>query len=102
MNFDQGQFNFDANGSEGGYRKWREKLDEEKRAFESRWGVILGRKVCVSLMHHAKPLTGLLEWISEPTKTQSPRFRIKGIEFAISEIESIVRLEESGPDAATP
>jgi hypothetical protein len=61
MNFDQGEFNFAVDGPEDGYRKWREELDAKKRAFESRWGVVLGRRVSVSLTDHAKPLSGMLE-----------------------------------------
>ena len=49
MSFDQGQFNFDANGSDTGYRKWREELDAARLAFERRWGVILSRRVEVVL-----------------------------------------------------
>jgi hypothetical protein len=95
MNFDQGLFNFDANGREDGYRKWREELDAKKRAFEARWGVILGKTVCVSLRDHAKPLTGILEWISDPKKAtaKNPQFRLKGMEFTVTEIESIVQVE---------
>ena len=61
MDFDQGQFNFDAKGSEDGFRKWREELDAKKRAFETRWGVILSRRVSVSLKNHAKPVAGILD-----------------------------------------
>lgn len=57
MSFDQGEFNFNAKGSGDGYRKWREELDARKRAFESLWGVVLGKPVTVSLRHHAKPLS---------------------------------------------
>lgn len=93
MNFDQGEFNFNATGSEDGYRKWREELEEKKRAFETRWGVILSRKVCVMLRDHAKPLTGILEWTSDPKKGRQgpPLFRLKGLEFTVGEIESIVQ-----------
>lgn len=95
MNFDQGEFNFNANAPEDGYRKWREELDSKKRAFENRWGVILGRTVCVSLRDHARPLTGILEWIADPKKASpnSPHFRLKGMEFTVSEIDSIVQVE---------
>ena len=97
LDFDQGEFNFNANGPEDGFRKWREELDAKKHAFEARWGVILGRTVCVSLRNHAKPLTGLLEWISDPKKPnpKSPTFRLRGVEFGVSEIESIVQVELS-------
>ena len=95
MNFDQGQFNFDAKGPEDGYRKWREELDEKKRAFELRWGVILSRRVCVSLKDHAKPLRGILEWMNDLKQGRhaSPMFRLRGVEFGVREIESIVQEE---------
>lgn len=97
MDFDQGEFNFDAKGSEEGFRKWREELDVKKRVFETRWGVILSRRVSVSLRDHAKPLTGVLEWISDPKSKRDavPLFRLKGLEFTPSEIESIVQVDES-------
>ena len=97
MNFDQGEFNFKANGPEDGYRKWREELDAKKRAFEIRWGVILGRTVCVSLKDHVKPLTGMLEWISDPktVASKTPTFRLRGVEFTVVEIESIVQVEDA-------
>lgn len=97
MTFDQGEFNFQAHGPEDGYRKWREELDAKKRAFEARWGVILGRTVCVSLQNHVKPLTGMLEWVTDPKKAPSktPLFRLKGVEFTVAEIESIVQVEEA-------
>ncbi len=93
MNFDQGQFNFEAAGSEDGFRKWREELDAKKRAFETRWGVILSRRVRVSLVDHAKPLTGILELVSDSKRnpTDPPHFRLRGLEFTPSEIESIVQ-----------
>lgn len=45
MNFDQGEFNFEAQGSEEGYGKWRQELAADQRAFESRWAVVLNRRV---------------------------------------------------------
>ncbi|NJM37576.1 MAG: hypothetical protein HC845_06800 [Akkermansiaceae bacterium] len=95
MNFDQGQFNFDAKGTEDGYRRWREELDAKKSALESRWGVILSRRVRVSLIDHAKPLVGILELRSDLGKkpTDPPIFRLRGLEFTPSEIESIVQEE---------
>ena len=96
MDFDQGQFNFDAKGPEDGFRKWREELDAKKRAFEARWGVILGKSVRVTLRNHAKPLTGVLEWITDPRKkaTDEPLFRLRGMEFKPAEIESMVRVDD--------
>lgn len=98
MDFDQGQFNFDAKGSEDGFRKWREELDAKKREFESRWGVILSRRVRVALRDHAKPLSGILEWIADPKKKLDgpPIFRLRGLEFTPADIESIERDETGG------
>ena len=95
IHFDQGEFNFAAKGSEDGYRKWREELDAKKRAFEARWGVILSRRVSVSLRDHAKPLTGILELLAGPKKRDAslPLFRLKGLEFGPAEIESIVQVD---------
>ena len=95
VNFDQGEFNFAAKGSEDGYRKWRQELDDRKRDFETRWGVILSRRVEVGLQGHAKPLVGILEWVSDPKKSSAdrPLFKMKGLEFTASEIESIMQLD---------
>lgn len=95
MSFDQGEFNFDAPGSDAGWRRWREELEEKKRAFESRWGVVLGKRVTVWLADHAKPLTGMLEWQEPPKggRNAPPRFKLRGLEFGVGEIESIVQEE---------
>lgn len=96
MDFDQGQFNFDAQGSEDGYRRWREDLDKRKRDFEARWGVILSRNVSVSLRNHAKPLNGKIEWVSSKKRggADKPLFRIRSVEFTTEEIESIIQLDD--------
>lgn len=95
MSFDQGQFNFDANGSEDGYRKWREELDTERKAFERRWGVILSRRVEVMLEHHEKPLVGLLRVIPQKKKSKGPpEFEMSGLQFSADQIRSIVQVDE--------
>ena len=95
INFDQGEFNFNASGSEAGYRKWREELDAKKRAFEARWGVILSRRVNVLLKDHAKPLCGILELLADPKNRNAskPLLRLKGLEFTPADIESIVQVD---------
>ncbi len=96
MSFDQGEFDFNARGDEGGWRRWREELEEKQRAFEARWGVALGKPVVVQLRDHAKPLTGMLEWISEGGRaddSRPPRFRLRGLEFGHEEIASLSRAE---------
>jgi hypothetical protein len=98
MNFDQGEFNFEAKGSEDGFRKWREELDGKKRDFETRWGVVLGKRVTVWLRNHAKPLSGMLEWKVPPKgdRNAPPLFKLRGLEFGVGEIESMVQ-EENPP-----
>ncbi len=92
MHFDQRKFNFSSTGSEEGYRRWCQELEEKQRPFETRWGVILSRRVIVSLKNHAKPPTGLLETVSPPRQGQ-PVFRIKGLEFTPADIESMLQAE---------
>lgn len=96
MPFDQGQFDFDAPGSDAGWRRWREELEQAQQAFESRWGVVLGKRVVVCLRDHAKPLVGILEWVQQgrADKYTPPKFRLRGVEFGHDEILSIVH--ESG------
>ena len=95
MSFDQGEFNFDAQAGENGYRRWREQLDEAKLAFEHRWGVILGRPVRVNLAGHARSIEGRIQLIS-PARTSNPkalRLRINTLDFHPNEIEAIVSLD---------
>ncbi len=95
MNFDQGNFNFDANGPEDGYRRWREELDAARHAFERRWGVILSRRVSVVLEDHEKPLVGLLRVASDSKKprTAPPEFEMDGLRFQARSIQSIVQMD---------
>ncbi|MFU8893551.1 MAG: hypothetical protein ACNA8L_07985 [Luteolibacter sp.] len=68
MSFDLGEFNFNSQGDDTGWRRWREKLNARKCQFESRWGVIIGKPVTLCLRCHAKPIEGVIEQI-EPTAT---------------------------------
>lgn len=99
LNFDQGQFNFDAAGSEDGYRRWREELDAARKAFELRWGVILSRRVLVLLQDHEKPLEGLLRLVSGSGKKSHapPEFELCGLRFTPAMIRSIVQLDDPPP-----
>lgn len=92
--FDQGEFDFES-GTEEGYRNWRQRLDEQKRAFESRWGIILGRRVRVQLAAIDRPLEGIVRVVSaESARSPSQlRLRLGRLEFSPAEIESIVRVE---------
>ena len=94
MNFDQGELSFD--GHEDGYQKWQQDLDERKRAFERRYGVILGKHVQVRL-HNVEPvLVGIVRLVSNrtPANSKQLRFAIGAREFVAAEIESIVALKQ--------
>ena len=96
MNFDQGRFDFEHPGSEEGYRHWRERLDAERRAFEKRWGVILGRRVRLQLRDYDPPVEGCLTLVERGSKGTStvPRFCLGTLEFTAAEIESVVAMQD--------
>lgn len=103
MNFDQGEFDLSGNGSEEGHRKWQQELDAKKRAFESRYGVILGRRVRVQLAGELNPLEGMIHLISKDTRQPGSklRFQLGSREFIASEIESIIRIDDEPQPAAS-
>lgn len=96
MNFDQGELDLSGNGSEAGHRKWQQELEIKKRAFESRFGVILGRRVRVQLVGELRPLEGMIHLVSKNLNQPGHklRFQLGSREFSASEIESIIRLDE--------
>ncbi len=96
MTNEQGEFDFGASGSEEGYRSWRRSLDESRRVFEARWGIVLDRPVRVVLACFEEPVEGIVR-LSQAGGANSagpPKFVIKGIEFSPLDIESLVRLDE--------
>jgi len=96
MDFDQGEFDLSGNGSDEGYRKWLRDLDANKRAFELRNGVVIGRRVRVQLVGELEPMDGMIHVVAQKGARSAARFRlIMGKrEFSPSEIESIVRLDD--------
>lgn len=96
MNFDQGELDLSGNGSEDGHRKWQQELEAKKRAFETRYGVILGRRVRVQLAGELHPLEGMIYLVSKNIKQPGNklRFQLGTREFIASEIESIIRIQE--------
>jgi len=95
MSFDQGQFDFKASGGERGYLRWREELDARKRAFESRWGIILNRPARIRLRTRPRAIEGLVHMIEEPgtPKNHPPRLKLGTHEFPATDIISIVAIE---------
>lgn len=96
MDFDQGEIDFSGNGSDEGHRKWVRELDEKKRAFELRYGVIVGRRVRVQLAGELNPIEGMIHVVSQnPTLPVAKLRLIMGKrEFGPPDIESIVRLDD--------
>ena len=96
MNFDQGELNLSGNGSEAGHRKWLRELEEKKRAFELRYGVMIGRRVRVQLVGETYPLEGMIYLVSRETPQSAAKLRLSmgSREFTPLEIESIVRLDD--------
>jgi hypothetical protein len=97
MSFDQGHFNFDAPGSEAGYQKWQQELEEKKRDFELRFGVMIGRRVRVQLVGETDPLEGMIYLVSQKIPQSAAKLKLSmgKREFTPLEIESIVRLDAS-------
>ena len=83
MSFDQDEFDFDASSGDVGYLRWREQLDDARRAFEHRFGVILGRLVRVRLEGHMRSIEDTIRLVSQQrsAKHQDIRLRIKNLEF---------------------
>ena len=100
MNFDQGEFDLSGNGSEEGHRKWQQELESKKRAFETRYGVILGRRVRVQLAGELNPLEGMIHLISKDTRLPGAKLRLQlgTREFTASEMESIIRIDDEPAD----
>lgn len=98
MDFNQGELDFNGNGSEVGYRKWQRELEEKKREFEARHGIILGKRVQVQLRGELKELEGAVHLVSKriPGSSAQLKVRVSHREFTVAEIESIVRIEEAG------
>jgi hypothetical protein len=93
---EQPEFDFSATASEQGYHQWRARVDEQRRAFEARFGVILAKPVEVLLKNHDFPVHGLLQIVSpEPSKTAPNQLtlKLKNLEFKLADIVSITRAD---------
>ena len=96
MNFDQGELDLTGNGSNDGHQKWLRDLEERKRAFEMRYGVIVGRRVRVQLIGEMNPMDGMIHVVSQKPGTPASKLRLLmgRREFCPTEIESIIRLDD--------
>lgn len=80
--------------SEQGFARWKEEAEKEKRAFEHRWGVPLGKPVRVLLRGESREREGLLRVVEEAAgkTTGQLRLTIGGHSFLAAQIESVVRI----------
>ncbi len=94
MDFNQGELDFDQTNDDSGYRKWQEDLEARKKEIESRYGIIVGKPVILTLIGEDIPLKGTLSIISKTLpKTRSQLLLQLGQrQFTLSQIESISRL----------
>lgn len=94
MDFEQGLFDFESKGSEEGYRNWQEELGRRKKAFENRYGIILGSAVRLALVGEDQLLEGVITLCD--TKGPKNRSRLRLClgkrEFTLAQIESISRI----------
>ena len=70
-------------------------MDKRKRAFESRWGIVLSSPVRVTLTDRPQELEGVIHLIpnKKSSTAQHMRLRLQGVEFTPLEIESLVRMD---------
>lgn len=94
MDFNQGEFNFEQPGTDAGYRKWQEDLDRRKMEIESRYGIILGSRVRLTLIGEDLPLEGIITLAStkEPKNRSTLPLRLAHREFTLAQIQSVLRL----------
>jgi len=96
MNFDQGELDLSGNATNDGHQKWLRDLEERKRAFETRYGVIVGQRVRVQLIGEMNPMDGMIHVVSQNPGTPASKLRLLmgQREFSPTEIESIIRLDD--------
>jgi hypothetical protein len=98
MDMNQGEFDFDAQGTNAGWEKWREQIDQRKRAFEQRWGIILGKRVKITLRDFEHPFTGIItieQASSKSSPSLRPLFRVGHVTFHHEDIISLIVANES-------
>lgn len=79
---------------EAGFALWKQDAEDAKRAFETRWGVPLGKAVRVQLRGEAREREGVLRVAEEPAGSSAKLLRLKlGTHaFLATQIESVVRV----------
>ena len=93
MDFNQGELDFNQTNDDSGYRKWQEDLEARKKEIESRYGIIIGKPVVLTLIGEDTPLQGTLSIISKnlPQIRSQLLLQLGQRQFTLSQIESISR-----------
>ncbi len=93
MDFNQGELDFNQPNDGSGYRKWQEELNARKKEIESRYGIIIGKPVILTLIGEDIPLQGTLTIISKtlPQIRSQLLLQLGKRQFTLAEIESISR-----------
>ena len=99
MEFEQGQFNFEDQGDDSGYQSWLLELAERRRNFQSRYGIIIGSRVRLTLIGEDLPLEGIISVCDarEPANRSKLHLRLGHRKFLLAQIESISRLDGQHP-----
>lgn len=94
MDFNQGELNFNQDPSQQGYQKWQQELDIRKKEIESRYGIIIGKPVILTLTGEDKTLQGILSIASKklPKIRSQILLQLNSRQFTLSQIESISRI----------
>ena len=96
MPSEQPEFDFSAPASMQGYHLWRSRMDQQLRALESRYGIILTKPVEVLLRNHDYPVRGILRVVNpEPSKAsiKDLKLRLNDLTFGLGEVLSISRAD---------
>lgn len=78
-----------------GYEAWQRQQQEQKKAFEKKWGIPLGCRVRVQLTTQGRPIEGLIRFASDDPKEASAKerfLRIQDTAFSPREVESLTRV----------
>jgi hypothetical protein len=78
-------------------------VEQQKRAFELRHGIILGRRVKVWLLGETLPLEGIIHLSPQkgPAVTSKLRLQMGSRVFSPAEIESIIGIDHQPSDHHT-
>lgn len=78
-----------------GYEAWQRQQQEQKKAFEKKWGLPLGCRVRIQLTTQGRPIEGIIRLATDNPNdaNRKDRFlRIQDTTFSPREVESLTRV----------